>query len=145
MSVQLALKLELARLLVEASKISEEILRVEFDKILFNVGTYDPSFKVIKEKIWNAVSKEKIASLDNTIVVLFSDRVLRTFSDAEVKDMLGDLKKFGFIENSTSQRLNGAYLANHTDICQIALLRASLMVTPQWTFEIVEKLQEHIQ
>lgn len=116
---ELVNRYELSQHLLSETKIPTEAIQIIFTKIIKDKEiNKDPNFtSSLCEKIWQAVSKERIITLKNSLVLAFCDKVLCHFNEDEVEEMLQDYKKKELTKSLTCRnRLHNLYSFKHKEI-----------------------------
>lgn len=136
---------ELAERLAGTSGAPEESLRAIFEGAMRELEKIaNTTFELpMKERVWEAVSKEKVKTLRETLLHEFCKQILGVFSDVEVGVMLAEHKRTGAIRGDTvlGATLSVQYQRSLELIIDTVVQKAISMIDV-WIPEIVEAVRK---
>jgi hypothetical protein len=140
----IASKWELAQRMSAHAKVPEEALMSLFTGAMQGLEqitktTFETS---MKERVWDAVSKEKLKSLKEALMFEFCEKILGGFNEDQASEMLEEHKRTGFVENSIySFHLQVAYALSR-ELISDAVVQKALSMRDVWIPEIVEAVRK---
>lgn len=137
-------KWELAQRMSGHAKAPEQALKSIFNGAMLGIEeatntTFEAS---TKERIWNAVSNEKLEMLKEHFMLDFCNKILGGFNEKQAGEMLEEHKKTGRVKNIIySGQIQTAYYFNQELIIKDIAEKASSMADA-WVPEIIEAVKK---
>jgi hypothetical protein len=137
-------KWELAQRMAGHSKMPEDCLKALFEGIIQGIEkqantTLKPS---LRERVWEAVSKEKLKNLKETFILEVCEKILGGFKEAEVKEMLEEHKRAGAVKNSIyNAQLRVLHFSKKEPIND-AVFKKVLSFKEDWIPQIVDMVKK---
>lgn len=137
-------KLYLAQLVAESVKGPEELLKSVFSdamqqlEVVANISFESP----MKEKVWSAVSNDKLKILNDTFIHEFCNKILKCFSDQEASIMLEERKKTGLIRTEAYLDQMGVVFDLNIELIHNAITEKANSIKDAWMLEIVEAVKK---
>lgn len=98
----------------------------------------------MKDRVWNAVSGEKLKTLKETLIFEFCEKILGDFNEDEAKEMLEEHKSTGAVKNIRySHHLQTAYELSRSSIIDAVTNKANSM-TQEWRPEIAKAVEKEV-
>lgn len=138
------LKFELAERIAGKSSVHEQALESVFVGVMSGIKEtakieFEPS---LKQRIWNKVSKSRLDSLKEFLLLKYCEKILGTFGNTELEEMLEEHKRTGYVKNDIYKaQLQIAYYFHHLHIIYAVVEKANSM-TKDWIPEIVQAVRE---
>lgn len=137
-------KFELAQRLTSDSKAPEEALQASFSGVMeqLEVIAHTKFDSSMKERVWNAVSEEKLKTLKTEFIYTVCERILGSFNEEDSRLMLEEHKNTGCIKNI--RYTSGLQVAFHLSQSTIidAVMQKATSMTKEWIPEIVEAVKK---
>jgi hypothetical protein len=130
---------ELAQRIAGDAKAPRQALRSVFKRVMKGLEerAHTKFEMAMKDRVWNAVSRQKLKTLRETLILEFCEKILGGFSDGEVDAMLEEHKRTGAVKNiNHNVQLQTAYLLSKASIIDAVTQKADSM-RDAWTPEIV--------
>lgn len=121
---------ELAKRLTGDTKAPEQVLKAIFQGCMNSLQKiYHTKFTSnLQDKVWDSVSKDRLATLNETLILDFCEKILEKFNDKEVNEILEEHKSTGFVNNfAYTGYLKTAYSFYKEDILETVALKANSM------------------
>ncbi len=133
-------KWELAQRLSGHAKAPEQALKYIFIGSMQQLEEIanSPFEESMKERVWSAVSNDKLKTLKETFMLAFCDKILGSFNEEQAAEMLEEHKSTGAVKNIIySSLIQSAYFLHQESISESICNKANSM-TETWIPEIVE-------
>jgi len=140
-------KMELATRITGHSKAPKQSLECVFEGAILAIEEYSKTKfdSVLKERVWNKVSTERIKSLRETLLFNVCIKMFDAFKENEVDDMLEEHKRTGIIRsshfNTYAERIHEAYRLNHSSI-EDSVAESAKSMEDDFVLEIDQALRD---
>jgi hypothetical protein len=82
----------------------------------------------MKERVWDAVSTQRLLNLKETLILAISDQILGSFNEKEAAEILEEHKKTGSIKNIRySAQIQTAYVLYYSSVIDEVVTKANSM------------------